>query len=473
MKVLFVYPNVTRAKSPQLGICMLAGITQQLGHECDLYDLTIIPDGEEIPTFQSKLEEFDPNLVAISCRSNEWVFLKELFQSVNLNKTLVVFGGPHATVSPDEVIKIGDIVVLGEGEETFSELLQKISNKKDISNIKGCWVKQEGKIMKNEMRNLISNLDDLPFPYWKIFDDIHYYGSYIKRLFKGANVVGTFECSRGCPYACTYCTNDYVRRLYKGKGKWRREKSPERIIRELQLFRDEYGLDCVYFIDEVVLTHVNRLEKFRDLYRPEIGVPFVFMERPENITDKKVSIIKQAGAKIVSIGIESGDENLRKTLLNRKHSQETIILAFQIAKRHGLITHAFTMIGFPGEDIKSYKETFKLLRKARPNTVQTTIFFPLKGTQIFEKVVKERFFDPNTPMPQNYYEKSSLNFSKRKQKELLRYQYLFSHYNSKLLFHGYLPKILLTIAMFSPYVLNKLRKEGFLSTLKAIWRKIV
>ncbi len=351
MKILFVYPNITRAKSPQLGICMIAAVAHQLGHECSLYDLTTVPDeGEEFSTFKSKLDSFDPDLLAVSCRSNEWSFINQLFQSVDAGNILKVFGGPHATVAPEEVINIADIVVIGEGEDTFSELLKRIAGGEDITNIAGTWVKQGSRIIKNEIRNLISDLDELPFPYWKIFDDIHYYDSYVKRDFKGATVVGTFERTRGCPYACTYCTNDYVQALYKGKGKWRREKSPERIIQEVQLFRDEYGLDCIHWIDAVVLTNIDRLKIFRDIYSSEIGVPFGFNERPENMTDEKVSIIKQAGAQLVSIGIESGDENIRRNLLNRHHSQETIISAFRTAKKYGLTTHAFTMIGFPGED---------------------------------------------------------------------------------------------------------------------------
>jgi hypothetical protein len=74
MRILFIYPNITRATSPQLGICMFAGVARQLEHECSLYDLTTIPEGEEIPSFHSKLESFGPDLLTVSCRSNEWFF---------------------------------------------------------------------------------------------------------------------------------------------------------------------------------------------------------------------------------------------------------------------------------------------------------------------------------------------------------------------------------------------------------------
>ena len=475
MNILFVYPNVTRAVSPQIGICMLAAVAHQQGHRCDLYDLTTIPRRQWVSAFRAKLQSFDPDLLAVSCRSNEWSFIEELFHSVKVDNRLKVFGGAHATVAPEEVIRIADVVVIGEGEDTFAELLEKGARGDDTTNISGCWVKEGDRIFKNEMRNLISDVDKLPFPYWKIFDDIHFYDSYAKRHFEGAKVVGTFENSRGCPYACSYCTNDYVRTLYEGKGKWRREKSPERIVQEVRLFRDEYGLEGVYWIYEVLLTGTGRLEKFRDLYVSEIGVPFCFMERPENMTDRKVEIIKQAGAKMVAVGIESGDENIRNNLLNRRHSQKTVISAFQTAKKYGISTHAFTMIGFPGETKDSIMETYELLKKAQPDTVQTTIFYPLKGTKLLEEVVNKELFDPNTPMPNNYYDVSHLNFPANKQRELLRYQYLLSFYNSKLMqffVRANLSHTFFRIFTLSFRVWKVLRKWGFLPTIRAIGRRI-
>ena len=475
MKILFVYPNVTRARSPQLGICMIAGVAHQLGHECDLYDLTIVPKGKEILTFQSKLQRFDPSILAVSCRSNEWSFVRELLRSAKVDNILKVFGGPHATVAPEEVINIADIVVIGEGEETFSKIIKRVESKEDITDVAGCWIKQGERIIRNEMPNLISNLDELPFPHWGIFSDVHYYDSYIKRLLKGVKVVGAFEGARGCPYACTYCMNHYVRKLYKSRGKWRREKSIERIIQEARLFRDNYGLDYVYWIDEVLLTGIDRLKEFRDSYRSEIKVPFVFMERPENMTDEKVRLIKEAGAHKVSIGIESGDENIRRRQLNRHHSQEVIVSAFRTARKYGLSTHAFTMVGFPGEDKQSINKTYELLREVQPDTAQTTIFYPLRKTKLFEEVVKEGLFDPNMAMPNEYYVGTSLNFPEAKKKELLRYRYLLTYHNSTLI--SFLTEVHCSQSVFRIFdlyfqVCMRLRQEGFFSVLKNIWNRV-
>jgi radical SAM superfamily enzyme YgiQ (UPF0313 family) len=382
----------------------------------------------------------------------------------------VVIGGHHATVAPEEVMQIADIAVLGEGEETFAEILRRIDQGDDCSSIEGCWVRKAEDVVRNGMRALIPELDDLPMPNWDIFSEAHYRDSYTKNMFEGAEVVGVFERSRGCPFACTYCSNAYVRSLYKGKGRWRREKSPERVVGEISAFRDKFGLDAVYFIDEVVLTRKDSLARFRDLYRSEIGKPFTFMERPENMTDEKVRIIKEAGAHRVSIGIESGDERIRRNLLNRKMSQESIISAFETARTHGLSAHAFTMVGFPGETRESLKETYELLKKARPDSIQTSIFHPLEGTSLYNYTVEEGLFDPESGVPENYYQGSKLNFPDEWKEELQRWRYILTTYKSPFsgLFVLSLPRPVFRLLEVFRKTLVELRHNGLRSTLGKI-----
>jgi len=475
MKILFVYPNITRAISPQLGICMLSAVAKQLGHECALYDLTIVPQRREITDFVSKVKSFRPDVLAITCRSNEWNYIKRMLTSTDTSSIIKILGGPHVTLAPEDAVKIADTVVLGEGEETFRELLIKIDGGADFRNVAGTWSRQGDKITKNKGRLLIQDINTLPLPDWEIFDDIHYYNSYIKKIFKGSKTVGTFEGSRGCPYNCTYCSNQAFRDVYEDKTPWRREKTPQRLIEEMKEFRSRYDLDCIYFVDEVFLTRYERLEEFRDLYSKEIGVPFTFMERPENMTEKKAKVISESGAKFVALGIESGDQDLRKSLLKRRHSQEKIVSAFHTAKKNGISTHAFTMIGFPGQDRKSVFQTYNLLREAKPDTVQASIFYPLVGTELFDKVVAEGLFDPDTSMPEHYYRGSSLNYSKEKKDEIMRDQYLLMYYKSKLVYYLVKMRAHLKILRMVDIIFkinDRIKNEGLRSTLKAVKIKL-
>ena len=234
--------------------------------------------------------------------------------------------------------------------------------------------------------------------------------------------------------------------------------------------------DETSFIDEILLTGTDRLEKFSKLYQYEVGVPFVFMERPENMTDEKVKLITDAGAKMVSIGIESGDEEIRRNLLQRNYSQQTVKNAFLTAKKHSLTTHAFTMIGFPGEDQQSFRKTFALLKDVRPDTVQTTIFYPLKKTKLHEKVVSENIFDPEMPMPQNYYRGSSLLLNEDEKRDIKRGQYLLNYYNNRLFgvrFFELAQRSTFFFMLFLPLAaFRKLRNEGPAATLRAAFRRL-
>jgi hypothetical protein len=91
MRILFVYPNVTRQRAPQLGIAMISAIAKELGHQIDIFDLTIIPEGKEILSFKAILSNFKPDILAISSRSNEWTFVKKLCRSANIGNMIKIW----------------------------------------------------------------------------------------------------------------------------------------------------------------------------------------------------------------------------------------------------------------------------------------------------------------------------------------------------------------------------------------------
>lgn len=133
--------------------------------------------------------------------------------------------------------------------------------------IPNTWVNTKHGVIKTPKRDLISNLDVVPLPDWRMFDNEHYEKSFIRTVMGGGvEVVVPIEGSRGCPFTCTYCSNTTLMEDYRGHGRWRREKSPERIVEELAAFRREFGaLDFVYWVDEIFLTGIDRLKRFRDL----------------------------------------------------------------------------------------------------------------------------------------------------------------------------------------------------------------
>jgi radical SAM superfamily enzyme YgiQ (UPF0313 family) len=413
LKILFVYPNVTRQTTPQVGIASLLTLIKKK-HEVVFFDLTVVKHGEEYGNYLDYYTQFKPDIILVSCRTNEWGYVKRIIEISY--PTPIVVGGIHPTVAIDEVLTFSKIALVGEAEGVIEELLDKISKGKDISKIPNVCVKQGGKIIKNDVLPLIQDLDSLPIPAWEFFHPIHFRGSYIRNLFSEIRCVGTFETTRGCPYACTYCANYFLHSLYKDKGKFHRRKSPERVVREVKAFKELYP-DCnfIYFVDDTFMVDKDWLEKFANLYD---NTPFVFMTRAEMVTKEKMQLIADMGGKAVSIGIESGNEKFRKEVYERRMSNEQIIQAFKTAKDFGLHTYSFNMVGAPYETPNDIQSTIDLNKKINPNIAQFTTFFPLPGTKLFDICKKEGYLNGNYPEIFNYYSESILKLPNFKKGEI-------------------------------------------------------
>ena len=410
MRVPFVYPNIQKGSlTPQLGIASLAGALKEHGHTCGLYDVTVSPDGEEVSGFVHKVEEFKPDIVAYSIRSNELHLVRAMLEAVPKEKYVTIAGGHHVTVATEEVMRDFDIAIRGEAEGALLDTVTRLEAGDSPREVENVWVRENGTVYKNELRPIGDNLDDLPYPDWSLFDAQHYTNHYLSTaIFAGnAKVVGTFEASRGCIFTCTYCSSPALMSMYGGPT-WRREKSATRMADEINAFEKEYGLDFIYFVDEIFLTKIPRLKEIRDVFQERVNPkPFTFMERPELMTEEKVKLISEAGAVAVAIGVESGDEDFRKQVLDRKMPQGKIVEAFGMAKKYGLHTHAFNMVGLPGETREVVEANFELLRVLKPDTFQASIVYPLRGTALYT-LCKEKGYLDSDEMPANDYEHSVL-----------------------------------------------------------------
>ncbi len=427
-KVLFVYPNVQRTRTVQLGIAVLSACLKAIGVRTELFDTTMIRRGSEMEPFKRAIKEFQPDILAYSVRSSEWPLVKELLAYGRSLGIPQIVGGPHATHSSESTIPHVDALVIGEGEGAILDIVRRATRGLSLSGIPNTWVNTPDGVVKTPKRDLIQDLDVLPLPDWKLFDIAHTQQSYIQEIIDGVEIVAAIEGSRGCPYTCTYCSNSALMESYTGQGKWRREKSPERIVQELQAFRETFGaLDFVYWVDEIWLTGIERLRRFRDAYKSGVGVPFSIMERPECITEEKIKVISDAGLHYIAIGLESGDAELRGKLLQRHTKLDVLRRAFILPKQYGVHVHAFTMLGLPGQDEASMMKTWHFMRQILPNSAQFTIFQPLEGTKLHDQVIEMGMYDPDDAT-ESFYEGTALRQDGIDNKLVRRYRLLFDRY---------------------------------------------
>ncbi len=389
MKILFIYPNVARARSPQVGLSSLAGTLEREGHDCRLMDITFLEDHEVAPAYRQALEEYQPDMIGVSCRSTEWETAQAILRMADPGVPVVV-GGPHPTIAPEEVIadERVDMLVRGEGEASLIDLIDRIESGADLRDMPNLWVKQDGEIYRNDVRDLVQDMDILAMPTWDIWDDRHFRNHYQKVFSPEAEIFGDLETSRGCPYCCPYCLTPVMQQIYKGKGKYHREKSAKRIIAEVEKFRRDKQIDYVRFVDETFILNRKRLREFCEMYQ-DIHLPFSFSTRPETASDEMMRLLAGAGARAVSFGLESGNEQYRREMLNRKTKQEEVINAVALAKKYDIKTFAFVMIGLPKETRALIQDTLELINLLHPDIYQITIFYPFEGTPFYDFCLKE------------------------------------------------------------------------------------
>ena len=261
----------------------------------------------------------------------------------------VVVGGSHVSVDPVGVIKNKsiDVAVYGEGEMTMWELVLG----KDLKKIKGIVYRKTGVIIKNEPRELINNLDDLPYPDWSVLD----YSKYeMGGVFNMRKPVFPLISSRGCPGHCLYCSVNAV-----WQHRWR-GRSAVNVVNEMEYLMKNFGAREFSFQDDSVSVDKKRLE-----------------EICEEITDRKLNIkwntpngiahwtltkpllkkMKQAGCYRITFGIESGDQEMRRWV-GKPYSLDQAKELTQYANSLGFWTLATNIIGFPYETKENIENTF-------------------------------------------------------------------------------------------------------------------
>lgn len=418
MKILLIYPNIIESpKDISHGLAQLSSILKKEGHEVKLIDTTFKPSKEHII---NKVKNFNPDIIGITIATND----KE--HAINLLKLIkpytnakILAGGFHATIAPEELIDEETIngVCIGEGEQAFLDFTTNLQHKKKISNIKNLWYKTPQGLVKNEIRELIQDLDTLPFPDKSLFN----YQKYINHN-RG---LATFITSRGCPFQCSYCINKTLQTLYKGQ-KYTRSHSIDYILKEIKEVITKYHVKEIEFYDDTFTLDKERIKEFAKKYPKEIGLPFYINARVNAVTKEDFQLLKKAGCIRVSIGIESGDQKIRNEVLKRNMTNKQIIETFKWAKEAKLKTYSFNMIGAPFETLDSIKKTIRINQIIQPDFVGVSLFNAFKGTEVYNLCKKNNLLKNKTA--KSYFRESNIKSLPEKRLQKIRESFGFHIY---------------------------------------------
>ena len=390
MRVLF---PVEKFQVEPLGIAYLAASLKKDGHE----PLLVKTDND----FYQELSSFKPHVVAFSVTTGKHRKFLSLAREIKKNfNTITVFGGAHPTYFPEVSMEPGvDIVIRGEADKSFPELLRNLELHKPVKKVIG-------------FRFLEQNIDRLPFP------DREFLYRYSENR---DNAIKNVTTSRGCRFSCPYCFNSLYRQFYPGEN-WVRFRTPDNIIQECKQLKEKYPLKFIFFQDDEFLSNPGIIE-FLDKYRYEIGLPYHCQIRIEMLTEEKAVLLRSTGCTGVTFAIECGDQYQRKNLLCRNMTDEQILKGTALLHKHGLKFRAENMIGLPGESLNQMLTTLDLNSRCRPTIAWASIFQPYPRLPLSEYARKNGFWDGKSEYSETFFEQSILETSIKK--EIANLQRLF------------------------------------------------
>lgn len=369
-----------RILTPPLGIMYLASYLKQRGKEVRIYDARLY-DSDYV-RITNELKKFKPDIIGLSAITFE---AKSLFNLINNFKnsfpeTKIIVGGPFATSYPEDVLARDEIdcVVLGEGERTFNELVDLYNRGNgNLRDIQGIAFKKNDEIIFTKHRDLIDNLDELPFPAWDLINLNGYRNHLRSDEIRGKPYMSIFT-SRGCPYHCIYCHNIF--------GKKFRSRSTENVISEIEILYNEYGINNIEIFDDIFNFDTNRAEEICDnIIEKNIQVNISFPNglRADIMTKRLLNKLKKAGTKIFVFGVETASPRLQK-LLKRNLNLEKVNQTISWAHELKLYSKGFFMIGFPTETREEILQTIEYARNSKLNSAEFSITIPFSGTELME-----------------------------------------------------------------------------------------
>lgn len=416
-RIHLIYFDINTGYFPGVnhGLAGLAAVVRQNNHFFSFHHLT---KKESPKAVVKRAIAENPDVIGFSFSTNQKQYVPDyaraLFQKTGI---LQIAGGIHSTIDPLDVFKIESIkgVCIGEAEYPVLELLNRIDKKEDIYDISGIfWRKSDGTLIQNPV--LINPvLSKLPFPDYSIFDT--------EKISRASSEWIALLLTRGCPYNCYYCCNHVIRNIYENKQHYFRIPPAEYAINliknSLGYYKNPKGIN---FADDLLTVDQEWLERFADIYSKEIKLPYTCNSRIENLSERVVNALKKSRCKTVYIGIESGNEGIRKKLLNRHYSNKDVIEAFGRLRKAGISTFSYNIVGLPFETKEQMKETLEINKLVKPNGGTVFYFYPYPKTELFNICKKHNLLlkETETGKLSGYLEGPAIELAHCSKKDCLR-----------------------------------------------------
>jgi radical SAM superfamily enzyme YgiQ (UPF0313 family) len=475
MKVLLIQPPHA-GREPSLfplGLGYIARALQDIGCEVAVFDIHAHHYSHEEVVEQIGKLSYDA--AGISAFSTQYSYVKWLTAELKKHHPgKIIMGGPLPTYNPVMVLEKteADICVISEGDITIKSLMENIANPEKVP---GIFFRQGGRIVSNPPQKYVEDLDSIPFPPYDIFPmDIYFqHMTLFGRLTrKTINMV----TSRGCPYRCNFCS-----RTFGGV----RLRSVDNIITEISQLKEQYGVDSVYFDDELLVVSKKRVHELCDKIQ-RLGILWGCQGRSNIVDLDLLQRMKSAGCVSVGYGVESGSQKILDNM-NKHATVEENERAINNTLKAGLVPVVQMIYGYPGEDKNTIRETVNFFHRVHysPPTpdgkANFNLIAPLPGSPLYEETLKkglikdeeeyllkiETGYNPGSPV--------MINFTQFTNAELLDLktsmeQDIYRNYQRFLKRHPW--KYTALLKKYGQYLMGYRRRYGIKATLKLIMEKL-
>lgn len=398
-KLAFVQPMINDGNLiPLLGTLTMAAIMEKEGWWVRFFDERLDADalGSAI--------DFRPDIVGISAVTGSVLRGHEIAIQIKavLPDTIVVFGGPHPTAIPEEVLGWDsvDFVIVGEGEFALRDLCQwflsgrKSSELKEIPNL--CYI--DGNFVQNRVRPFLQpeELDRLPMPAFHLLDLEQVFKKIRHGIFQKGHRILPIMASRGCPNHCTFCC--------RMMGSIIRYRSPESVLNEIEYMVRNYNLDEIYFEDDNFTANKKRAYVILDsLIERKLGIHIKFANgiRADGVDGKMLEKMKKAGCYSISFGIESGSERvleMMKKNLSLKRAKENV----KIAKSMGFLVGGNIIVGYPSETVEDIEQSLEFFMNLDLDSMAIVNLIPFPGTEVRRICENKGYLTPEAQNWNNY-----------------------------------------------------------------------
>lgn len=369
--------NEQRVMKPYapLGIQYISSYLKSKGHHVDIFDGTF----RSIPEFRSTLERLKPKVVGIYAN----VITKETALAMSAlakqHNAAVLVGGPGPVIDTDAYFASGvDVIVRGEGELTVEALinLNDLSDSEELQQIDGIIFKKNGRIVRTKDRKLIEDLDTIPLPDRESINIQRYMDAW-----KGKHGVSSVQIltARGCPYTCTWCSKEVFGNIY-------RKRKIEKVIEEIQLIKEKYNPDQLWFADDILTLKRDWILEFSSRVKEKnLAIPFECLARVDLVDEEVLAALKSIKCFRIWYGSESGSQKVLDSM-KKKFTVEDVYRAGRLTKEAGIEVGFFIMIGYPGEEIADINKTIDMLKRLEPDYCGSAVAFPIKGTEFYKSV---------------------------------------------------------------------------------------